>query len=203
MRGFSQKLRGVRKEIEDGARTTTLLGHSQQKSSHAMLDHLNSFFARASILTNLLQSQVAVPLLYPLNSRSIGGDGIRLSNNQSVAKWDKSTLTLGLSQVAPAVTGLSKVATVLRAGHALRYFKGSQVKSLNKTRIVDASRLPQFNVNWHPRAKVSQMIKAETDSLHLAKKQVWIMRRPLFESETTFMGWRKHAPPPFVKGSNG
>lgn len=162
----------------------------------------NSFFARVSLLSNLLQSQLATPLLYPLNSRSLGGDGIRLSQMNN-PKWDKATLTYGLAQVAPAISGLSRIATVLRAGHALRHFRGRSAKmvSQNRTRTIDSSSTNMFNNNSYPKQKLSRVIKAEIEGLHLSKPQIWRMRRPLYESETVHLGWRASGPPPFLKGS--
>ncbi|KAF4666778.1 hypothetical protein FOL47_003918 [Perkinsus chesapeaki] len=83
---------------------------------------LHTFFARCSVVANLLQSRLAMPIMYPLNPQ-LGQ--LKDRNPIAVSRFSQEQVAQTLSHVAPAVVGLTHMARVLKAGHALEYYATS------------------------------------------------------------------------------
>lgn len=83
-----------------------------------------TLMARTSILARLLQSRLALPLLYPLHS------GIpEKEDSGSLTKdlrWNEKEITQCISQMTPAIIGIASMMTGLKALHTL---------SLHQTRL--------------------------------------------------------------------
>eukprot|EP00923_Selenidium_pygospionis_P039516 GHVN01068662.1.p2 GENE.GHVN01068662.1~~GHVN01068662.1.p2 ORF type:complete len:154 (+),score=9.90 GHVN01068662.1:940-1401(+) len=77
---------------------------------------LKTFFVRATIAANLLESRLSLPLLYPFNQAALRHEA---SNPIAVSKWDKRLLAQNLGQITPLIVGISKLTQVLSAGQAL------------------------------------------------------------------------------------
>eukprot|EP00746_Dinoflagellata_sp_MGD_P006109 gnl/MRDRNA2_/MRDRNA2_111884_c0_seq1.p1 gnl/MRDRNA2_/MRDRNA2_111884_c0~~gnl/MRDRNA2_/MRDRNA2_111884_c0_seq1.p1 ORF type:complete len:169 (-),score=26.29 gnl/MRDRNA2_/MRDRNA2_111884_c0_seq1:72-578(-) len=84
----------------------------------AKLARLGTFFARASVTAKLLQSRLALPIMYPLNPTMLRH--IR-QNPINTDPWTKDDIARGLTHVTPIVVGMSKMAPLLKAAHALQH----------------------------------------------------------------------------------
>eukprot|EP00933_Yihiella_yeosuensis_P017051 TRINITY_DN14352_c1_g1_i1.p1 TRINITY_DN14352_c1_g1~~TRINITY_DN14352_c1_g1_i1.p1 ORF type:complete len:228 (+),score=49.29 TRINITY_DN14352_c1_g1_i1:50-685(+) len=84
---------------------------------------LRTTFARASVAARLMQSRLALPLAYPLNSAM-------MRENDTAAPppsaWKDSEIQKGLAHVTPIVAGMAKTAAVLKAAQALSHYQGGQ-----------------------------------------------------------------------------
>eukprot|EP00922_Rhytidocystis_sp_ex-Travisia-forbesii_P008836 GHVS01012921.1.p1 GENE.GHVS01012921.1~~GHVS01012921.1.p1 ORF type:complete len:253 (-),score=56.12 GHVS01012921.1:355-1113(-) len=99
---------------------------SSSSSSSTDGNRLGSFFARCSLLSTLLQSRLALPLLYPLNPRA-ATDSMSLPPLSS-NRWDRHAVSQSLGHVTPAIIALTKFTKLLKAGHALSHYKGGIVR---------------------------------------------------------------------------
>ena len=81
---------------------------------------LQTLFARASVVVNLLQSRLAMPLLYPLNT----GSYVAKDNPIADSKFTQEEITKSLAHITPIVVGMSKMATLLKIGNSLAHYSG-------------------------------------------------------------------------------
>eukprot|EP00386_Alphamonas_edax_P009203 GDKI01030317.1.p1 GENE.GDKI01030317.1~~GDKI01030317.1.p1 ORF type:complete len:162 (-),score=15.21 GDKI01030317.1:40-525(-) len=143
-------------------------------------ERLKTFFARSSVVANLLHSRLALPLLYPLNPGSITdpfsvqngvlkGDADKLKNNPIAStKWDRRVLTKSLAHITPVIIGMSRFVHVLKAGNALAHYRGGLSR-------------PIFVPKRPPVGK---------HKLHFLRPQVWRVLQPGNEWNTRFRNWR-------------
>ncbi|KAF4649049.1 hypothetical protein FOL46_002166, partial [Perkinsus olseni] len=98
-----------------------------------------------SVVANLLQSRLAMPIMYPLNPQ-LGQ--LKDRNPIAVSRFSQEQVAQTLAHVAPAVVGLTHMARVLKAGHALEYYAKSGGRRRFRRRVRD---LPKDNVKyrWH------------------------------------------------------
>mmetsp|Transcript_21329 Transcript_21329/g.47168 ORF Transcript_21329/g.47168 Transcript_21329/m.47168 type:complete len:205 (+) Transcript_21329:74-688(+) len=95
----------------------------------ARVAKLKTFFARASVATRLLQSRLALPIAYPLNSAMLTETA---SPNKPPSGWKQEEVTRGLAHVTPIVTAMSKAAPLLKAAQALSHYQGGQQRHVVK-----------------------------------------------------------------------
>eukprot|EP00930_Biecheleria_cincta_P071749 TRINITY_DN59209_c0_g1_i1.p1 TRINITY_DN59209_c0_g1~~TRINITY_DN59209_c0_g1_i1.p1 ORF type:complete len:215 (+),score=36.92 TRINITY_DN59209_c0_g1_i1:40-684(+) len=88
---------------------------------------LRTFFARASVATRLMQSRLALPVAYPLNSAMMH-EGAKAAPDRSA--WKDEEIQKGLAHVTPIVVGMSKVASVLKAAQALSHYQGGHARNV-------------------------------------------------------------------------
>jgi hypothetical protein len=95
-----------------------------------MLDpkRLETLFARASVVVNLLQSRLAMPLLYPINT----GSHVAEKNPIAESKFTQAEITKSLAHITPIVIGMSRMATILKVGNALASYDGGAERKLSK-----------------------------------------------------------------------
>eukprot|EP00929_Paragymnodinium_shiwhaense_P028669 TRINITY_DN16578_c0_g2_i1.p2 TRINITY_DN16578_c0_g2~~TRINITY_DN16578_c0_g2_i1.p2 ORF type:complete len:203 (-),score=25.89 TRINITY_DN16578_c0_g2_i1:187-795(-) len=87
----------------------------------ARIERLKTFFARASVATRLLHSRLALPITYPLNSAMMGASPAITGQKDDKVQQE---VTRGLAHVTPIVTGMSKVAPLLKAVQGLSHYQG-------------------------------------------------------------------------------
>mmetsp|Transcript_136843 Transcript_136843/g.309165 ORF Transcript_136843/g.309165 Transcript_136843/m.309165 type:complete len:165 (-) Transcript_136843:69-563(-) len=92
---------------------------------------LKSFFARGSVVANLLQARLSVPLAYPVNTRAheILDHQMRMNNDFDRSKFMPSPdlsekLNRSLEQATPVILGMSKAVHLLKAANALSNYRG-------------------------------------------------------------------------------
>mmetsp|Transcript_44854 Transcript_44854/g.100792 ORF Transcript_44854/g.100792 Transcript_44854/m.100792 type:complete len:196 (-) Transcript_44854:288-875(-) len=90
----------------------------------ARIAKLKTFFARASVATRLLQSRLALPLSYPYNSAMLSEEAAAHGSS-----WDDKEIQKGLAHVTPIVSGMAKVAPLLKAAQALGHYQGGQKRN--------------------------------------------------------------------------
>lgn len=95
----------------------------------ARIEKLKTFFARASVATRLLHSRLALPITYPLNSGMMGASPAITDRQGDMVKEE---ITRGLAHVTPIVTGMSKVAPLLKAVHGLSHYQGGLSRHVAK-----------------------------------------------------------------------
>lgn len=174
-----------------------------RESPLSVAPQLETFFARASVLATLLRSQLALPLLYPLNTRgTTPADALHLSRN---TPWDDdpNTLAYGLSQVAPAVTSLAHMASIMQIALASSYLRNrhSALKNTNPMVGACASSLPAVRNSSDYRSfygphRTKRPATAECNAIHRLRHRVWTQRQPFREAQTAHLGWRASQPPP-------
>eukprot|EP00747_Dinoflagellata_sp_TGD_P211165 gnl/TRDRNA2_/TRDRNA2_84364_c0_seq1.p1 gnl/TRDRNA2_/TRDRNA2_84364_c0~~gnl/TRDRNA2_/TRDRNA2_84364_c0_seq1.p1 ORF type:complete len:200 (-),score=32.63 gnl/TRDRNA2_/TRDRNA2_84364_c0_seq1:116-715(-) len=104
---------------------------------------LSTFFARASVATRLLQSRLALPIAYPLNSASMSED-----NKKRAQGWKEEEIKRGLAHVTPIVTGLAKVAPVLKAAHAMSHYRGGHLRHVRPHPKTEEAREQDFRLDF-------------------------------------------------------
>lgn len=129
--------------------------------------------AKAEVLAQLLKARVALPLLYPLNSRGLS-DPLKPSAVSS-SRWRREEILMGLSQVAPIALGLSRVGGLLRAANALKLM-GPQGRVA-----------PGAPKRGGPSARQR---RAYRDTNHFLRPQVWRLLKPGEERATKHLRWR-------------
>ena len=87
---------------------------------------LETLFARASVVVNLLQSRLAMPLLYPFNT----GSHFAAKNPISESKFTPEEITKSLAHVTPIIVGMSKMSTLLKIGHSLASYDGGMQRMI-------------------------------------------------------------------------
>jgi len=87
----------------------------------ARIAKLKTFFARASVATRLLQSRLAMPIAYPLNTAMMR-EGRSIHNSHG--DWKPEEIERGLAHVTPIVAAMARVAPLLKASQALSHFQG-------------------------------------------------------------------------------
>uniref|UniRef100_A0A0G4HYT2 Uncharacterized protein n=1 Tax=Chromera velia CCMP2878 TaxID=1169474 RepID=A0A0G4HYT2_9ALVE len=135
-----------------------------------------TFFARATVLSNLLQSRLAVPLLYPLNTGAMtarGADAPKEEKNNPIAsqKWQRDELAKGLSLMTPAIVGMTKIVHILKAANALSHHRGGVARRVYVQR--------------------KRTARDGRESLHLLRPQVWRLLKPGDENRTRHLKWRR------------
>lgn len=99
----------------------------------ARVAKLRTFFARASVATRLLQSRLALPIAYPLNTAMMR-EGQKLKEPPG-GGWSQEEIERGLAHAMPIVTGMAKVAPLLKAAQALNHYQGAH----QRTTVPDAA----------------------------------------------------------------
>lgn len=128
--------------------------------------------AKTEVLAQLLKARVALPLLYPLNTRGLT-DPLKPSaivNN----RWKREEVLLGLCQVAPIALALSRVGGLLKAANALKLM-GPQGGS---------------STLGAPKGAPLRQRRVYRDSNHFLRPQVWRMLKPGEERATKHLRWR-------------
>lgn len=142
---------------------------------------LCKFVAKVSTLGQLLQSRLALPLIYPLNSRGMT-DPLKASAMVS-QKWRRSDVILGLAQVAPAALVLSRVGSLLRLAHACHRLPGTRPsKSRNAT--LDSAATKMLDQTK------TQIPQPTRETVHFLRPQVWRVLKPGEERATKHLKWR-------------
>lgn len=195
--------RALKAGIELGTKNEAVIGTEAKKQFPHNID---TFFARASILATLLRSQLALPLLYPLNRRgATPQDALRLARN---TPWDDdpATLVYGLSQIAPAVSALSRISSLMDVTFASHHIKARSHEAKNSSPVTFAcaSKLPQTRnaadyrsaSGPHRYAQKRRTLTSSYDSIHRLRHRIWDQRQPHREAQTVHFGWRTPGPRP-------
>ncbi|KAF8820978.1 hypothetical protein IE077_004394 [Cardiosporidium cionae] len=131
---------------------------------------LESFFARANILTQLIHSRLSIPLFYPSGWNSAEVTSFKITDS-SVKKHKSNALDQQqdtLAAVTPAIIALSKFAYILKAGQALSYYGGGRKRYTRKPRSATIER----------------------SRLHFLRPQLWRVLKPGDEKRTRHLRWR-------------
>lgn len=129
---------------------------------------VQKFFAKATILTNLLQSRMSIPLVYPLSS---GGMALKVTNDKGSFQWDPELAARSMAQVTPAVIGMAKMTRFLKAGHALSNYQGGIQRSLGAAPIVNPLDNDKRLHRLHPEFWRMQKPGSEWETRHLKKRK--------------------------------
>lgn len=95
---------------------------------------LESLFARMTVISNLCQSRLALPLHYPLHGRQLGRPEDE-KNPIASSKWSEEEVKQTLAAVTPAVIAISKVCNVLKAAHALDHYVGGEQRQTFQPKV--------------------------------------------------------------------
>eukprot|EP00397_Hematodinium_sp_SG-2012_P064584 GEMP01091642.1.p1 GENE.GEMP01091642.1~~GEMP01091642.1.p1 ORF type:complete len:156 (+),score=11.19 GEMP01091642.1:17-484(+) len=91
---------------------------------------VQQFWAKASIATRLLHSRLALPLVYPL-THSTGNDEYPSKDNPiAVNRFRKDDVVRTMGYLTPTVVGMSKMANLLKAAHALEHYRGTTERNM-------------------------------------------------------------------------
>lgn len=131
--------------------------------------------AKLDVLAHLLKARVALPLLYPLNSRGLT-DPLKPSAIAS-NKWERADILLGLSQVAPMALALSRVGGLLRAANALKVMG-----------TIPQGPLGRASRTGGPLSRHRRIFYRDTN--HFLRPQVWRVLKPGEERATKHLRWR-------------
>eukprot|EP00927_Polykrikos_kofoidii_P060334 TRINITY_DN55338_c0_g1_i1.p1 TRINITY_DN55338_c0_g1~~TRINITY_DN55338_c0_g1_i1.p1 ORF type:complete len:206 (+),score=29.30 TRINITY_DN55338_c0_g1_i1:124-741(+) len=97
-------------------------GVAQQRAFRELdpkrVEKLNTFFVRASVASRLLHSRLALPIAYPLNT------AMWAAVEGKQGDWKQNEIQRGLAHVTPIVSGMAKMAPLLKATQALGYYQG-------------------------------------------------------------------------------
>ena len=85
------------------------------------IEKLSRIIAKTSLLTNLLRSRLALPLMYPLNS---GAYASTQSNPIAESRFSQSEIVESLACITPLVVGVSKLTSLIKATHTLANYDG-------------------------------------------------------------------------------
>mmetsp|Transcript_20142 Transcript_20142/g.36460 ORF Transcript_20142/g.36460 Transcript_20142/m.36460 type:complete len:220 (+) Transcript_20142:52-711(+) len=92
------------------------------------LKSLGTFFARASVAARMLESRLALPIAYPLNSGMMY-DKMNVGAADQDG-WSQKEIERGLAHVLPIVKGMSKMASVLKSMQALQHYHGGHQRTV-------------------------------------------------------------------------
>ncbi|OEH78702.1 uncharacterized protein LOC34619823 [Cyclospora cayetanensis] len=135
--------------------------------------NLSLLVAKTEVLAHLLKARVALPLLYPLNTRGLT-DPLQPSPIAS-NRWKREDILLGLSQVAPLALSLSRVGGLLRAAQALKLM-GPPAGATGALTV--------------PKRASLRRKQTYRDTNHFLRPQVWRVLKPGEERATKHLRWR-------------
>lgn len=171
----------ARPEAKSDAQQSPSPENSRGEAAALGPPELCNFVAKVATLGHLLQSRLAVPLLYPLNSRGMT-DPLKASSMAS-QRWQRGDVILALGQVAPAALALSRVGSLLRLARACQRAPGGSTLR----RRIPTDRCPE---SAGEKAPLDSLPNSCRETVHFLRPQVWRVLKPGEERATKHLKWR-------------
>lgn len=132
---------------------------------------------RLNLLTNLLQSRLAFPLIYPFNTTALNNEKnleMYIHKLKKNGDFNEEAFMKSLSFITPSIIALTKLVPILKSGFSL----------CNAAKISNRS-------SYIHRKNLKNILNSSQKKLHLLKPQTWRLLKPGEEMNTKHLKWRK------------
>ena len=86
-------------------------------------DRLNSLINKSNVLSNLMRSRLALPLLYPLNTA-----GYRGANPIAESRFSQKEIVDSIACLTPLIQGVVGITRILKTAHAISNYQGGRMR---------------------------------------------------------------------------